>query len=302
MTVAPEVQPLGPGPTVAGNGRPVRRQRSARSRLRSVGGDLGALVGVVIVGVALLAAILAPVLSLPDPNATHLSEQQLGLLSSGHLFGTDQLGRDTLSRLVWGSRPALIAGVLPVLIASVAGTLLGGIVGFLGGRLESAIMRIVDVFLSIPPVMMAIAVAATLGSGLWHVVIAVSVVLVAPVTRVARGAVIGVKSHAFVTAARSLGVSDSRLFIRHVLPNAASPIIAYSFSLVGIMIVFASGLSFIGLGVQPPLADWGRMVNDGRLLLPTDPWLATLPGLAIVAVGMGFGLVGEWVDQIVRRG
>jgi peptide/nickel transport system permease protein len=160
-------------------------------------------------------------------------------------------------------------------------------------------MRGVDILLALPPVMMAIAVAATLGPGVRNVVLAMTIVLVAPMTRVARGAVLSVKNEVYVTAARSLGVSERRIFVRHVLPNAASPIIAYAFSLVGIMIVFAAGLSFLGLGVQPPTADWGRMVNEGRVLLSTDPWLSTLPGLAIFFVGLGFGLVGEWLDDLV---
>lgn len=307
MSVAPEVRPDAGGTVAAvANAEAPHAEATAALRVRGILRRMrtskSAIVGVAIVLGVLLAALLAPVLGLPDPTHTNLSEQQLGLFSPGHLLGTDQLGRDTLSRLVWGARPALVAGVLPVLIAGVLGTLLGGVVGFAGGWVESASMRTVDVFLAIPPVMMAIAVAATLGSGIWNVVIAMSLVLVAPITRVARGAVMTVKNETYVTAARSLGVTERKLFMRHVLPNAASPIIAYAFSLVGIMIVFASGLSFIGLGVQPPTADWGRMVNDGRLLLATDPLLATLPGMAIVVVGLGFGLVGEWIDKTVRRG
>lgn len=280
---------------------PIAAPVPRRLRFGRLGG-VSAVAGLTIAVGTLLVALLAPVLGLPSPTKTQLSAQGLPPFSPGHLLGTDQLGRDTLSRLVWGARPALISGVLPVVVAGVAGTLIGGAVGFAGHRTESLTMRVVDVFLSIPPVMMGIAVAATLGSGIWHVVIAMSIVLVAPLTRVARGAVVSVKNQDYVVAARSTGVTERRIFLRHVLPNAASPIIAYSFSLVGIMIVFASGLSFIGLGVQPPTADWGRMVNDGRLLLSTDPWLATLPGLAIVVVGLGFGLVGEWIDGRVRRG
>ncbi len=263
--------------------------------------DKGALVGFVIVALTLLAAIFVPLAGLASPTSTDISAELQGPLSSGHLLGTDQLGRDTLSRLVWGTRPALIEGVLPVVIAALLGSLIGGIAGFLGGPAESVTMRGVDILLALPPVMMAIAVAATLGPGVRNVVIAMTIVLVAPMTRVARGAVLSVKNEVFVTAARSLGVSERKIFLRHVLPNAASPIIAYAFSLVGIMIVFASGLSFLGLGVQPPTADWGRMVNEGRLLLSTQPWLSTLPGLAIFLVGLGFGLVGEWLDDVVGR-
>ena len=184
-------------------------------------------------------------------------------------------------------------------VAMIVGSVVGGISGFLGGATESVTMRIVDVFVAIPPVMLGIAIAATLGSGVRNVVIAMSILLIAPMTRVARGAVLAVKNEMYVTAARSVGVTERRILYYHVLPNAASSIIAYAFSLVGIMIVFAAGLSFIGLGVQPPTPDWGGMVNEGRALLSTAPWVATLPGLAIFIVGLGFGLLGEWVDELV---
>jgi len=264
--------------------------------------DKGALIGFVLVAITVLSAIFVPLMGLPSPTATAVTAELQDPLTGSHLLGSDQLGRDTLSRLVWGTRPALVVGVLPVAIAALIGSLIGGIAGFLGGHAESVTMRGVDILLALPPVMMGIAVAATLGPGVRNVVIAMTIVLVAPITRVARGAVLNVKNEVFVDAARSLGVPERRIFLRHVLPNAASPIIAYAFSLVGIMIVFASGLSFLGLGVQPPTADWGRMVNEGRLLLSTDPWLSTFPGLAIFLVGLGFGLVGEWLDDMVGRG
>jgi peptide/nickel transport system permease protein len=263
--------------------------------------DKGALIGFMLVALTVLSAIFVGVVGMTSPTATDVGAELRSPFTAGHLLGTDQLGRDTLSRLVWGSRPALVEGVLPVVIAALIGSLIGGIAGFLGGHSESLTMRGVDVLLALPPVMMGIAVAATLGSGVRNVVIAMTIVLVAPMTRVARGAVLSVKNEVYVSAARSLGVPERRIFLRHVLPNAASPIIAYAFSLVGIMIVFASGLSFLGLGVQPPTADWGRMVNEGRLLLSTNPWLSTLPGLAIFLVGLGFGLVGEWIDDVVGR-
>ncbi len=253
------------------------------------------------VGGVILAAVLAPLLPLVSPSATDLNAQLAAPLSHGHLLGTDQLGRDILSRLVWGARPALIEGVVPVCVAAIAGATLGGLVGFVGGPADYGVMRLIDMLLAIPPVMMGIAVAATLGSGLRNVVIAMTVVLVAPLTRVARGAVLSVRREAYVTAARSAGVRGRTIFLRHVLPNAASPILAYATSLIGIMIVFAAGLSFIGLGVQPPDADWGRMVNEGRLMLANGPWVATAPGFAILLTGLGFGLIGEWADDRLKR-
>jgi peptide/nickel transport system permease protein len=263
--------------------------------------DKAALLGLVFVCATITAAVAAPVLGLSDPARSDLNAQLLSPFSAGHPLGTDELGRDTLSRLVYGARPALIEGVLPVLLAALIGSAIGGVVGFLGGRVDSVSMRLVEVVLAIPPVMMGIAVAATLGPGLNNVLIAMTLVLIPPMTRVARGAVLTVRENAFVSASRSLGARESSLFLRHVMPNAASQVIAYAFSLVGIMIVFAAGLSFIGLGVQPPTADWGRMVNDGRLLLSNAPWVATFPGLAIFAVGLSFGFIGDWVEKAVER-
>ena len=248
-----------------------------------------------------VAAAAAPVLGLPDPDRIQLANSMVSPLTDGHILGTDQLGRDVLSRLVWGARPALLEGVLPVLLATLIGVLIGGLAGFLGGVSEGVAMRTTDALLAIPPVMMGIAVGATLGPGLRNVVIAMMIVLVPPITRVARGAVLEVRSQAYVSAARSVGVREHLVFLRHVLPNALPGVLVYSFSLVGIMIVFAAGLSFIGLGVQPPTADWGRMVNESRLVLTTAPWVATAPGFAIFLVGLSFGLVGEAVDKRVRQ-
>jgi peptide/nickel transport system permease protein len=257
----------------------------------------GAAVALGVVLLACFLAIFAPLLPISNATAISLSHPMLPPLSHGHLLGTDDLGRDELSRLIWGIRPALLEGVLPVVFATAIGTTIGGVAGFVGGLVDSAAMRLIDVFLAIPAVMMGIAVAATLGSGLRNVVIAMTLVLVPPLTRVARGAVVEIRNKPYVRAARSLGARDRTLLLRHVLPNAASPILAYAFTLIGLMIVFAAGLSFIGLGVQPPSPDWGAMVNGGRLYLATAPWLAIAPGAAIFVVGLAFGQVGVWADD-----
>ena len=300
MKPVAQLEPTPDGPTSTIGDRVALLPGLASLRpLKAIPSSKGGIAGGVIVAVAVLAALTAPVLGWQNPAKTNLLQQNLGLFSPGHFLGTDELGRDMLSRLVWGARPALLEGVVPVAVSTIVGSVLGGISGFVGGATETITMRIVDVFVAIPPVMLGIAVAASLGSGVRNVVIAMSILLIAPMTRVARGAVLTVKNELYVTAARSAGVTEWRILYYHVLPNAASSIIAYAFSLVGIMIVFAAGLSFIGLGVQPPTPDWGTMINEGQALLSTAPWVATLPGLAIFVVGLGFGLLGEWVDEVV---
>jgi peptide/nickel transport system permease protein len=293
----------GPAGNELGKGDPERRPGEvAHGVFRSLrAADSVTVAAFVFVGLVLFAAVVVPAVGLGDPNKTNLGEPLVRPFSHGHILGTDQLGRDMFDRIVWGTRPALLEGVLPVAIATALGALLGGIAGFVGGASESVAMRLTDMLLAIPPVMMGIAIGATLGAGLRNLVIAMTVVLVFPITRVARGALLGARRDAYILASRSIGVKEHRIFLRHALPNAAPVILAYSFSLVGIMIVFAAGLSFIGLGVQPPDPDWGRMVNDGRLVLPIAPWVSTAPGVAIFLVGLSFGVIGEAIDRRIRH-
>ena len=259
------------------------------------------LVGIALVLVAVAFAVAAPILAPYDPNQGDLpiAFQPPGMV--GHFLGTDGLGRDVWSRLIWGARPGLLQGVVPVLAATVVGYGLGIVSGFGGRAADTITMRVVDIFLAIPPVLMGIAVAAALGPGLRNLVIAMTAVLIAPIARVSRGTVQSLKERDYVRAARSLGAPRWFILLRHIMPNALAPTLAYAFPLVGIMVVFGAGLSFVGLGVQPPTADWGRMVNEGRIILATAPHVATLPGLAIFIVGLGFILVGDWVQRLLGR-
>jgi peptide/nickel transport system permease protein len=257
------------------------------------------ILGMALVLVTLSFVIAAPVLAPFDPNQSDLSAIFNPPGSAGHFLGTDQLGRDVWSRVIWAARPGLLEGVLPVAVATIVGYFLGIISGFGGRATDTITMRLVDVMLAIPPVLMAIVVAATLGPGLRNLVIAMTVVLVAPIARVARGTVLSIKERDYIRSARSLGASERFILFRHIMPNAIGPTLAYSFPLVGIMIVFGAGLSFVGLGVQPPTADWGRMVHEGRIILGTSPHVSTFPGLAIFLVGLGFILVGDWVKRLI---
>ena len=259
------------------------------------------IVGIVLVLMALAFALAAPLLAPYDPNQGDLVKAFQPLGTAGHFLGTDELGRDLWSRLIWGARPGLVQGVLPVLVATLVGYVVGIISGFGGTAGDAVTMRVVDIFLAIPPVLMGIAVAAALGPGLRNLVIAMTAVLIAPIARVSRGTVQSLKERDYVRAARSLGAPRWFILLRHIAPNALGPTLAYAFPLVGIMVVFGAGLSFVGLGVQPPTADWGRMVNEGRVILATAPHVSTLPGLAIFIVGLGFILVGDWVQRLLAR-
>ena len=259
------------------------------------------VVGITLVLVALAFALAAPALAPYDPNQGDLVIAFQPPGTPDHILGTDELGRDLWSRLIWGARPALVQGVLPVLVATLVGYILGIISGFGGAVGDTITMRVVDIFIAIPPVLMGIAVAAALGPGLRNLVIAMTAVLIAPIARVSRGTVQSLKERDYVRAARSLGAPRWFILLRHIVPNALGPTLAYAFPLVGIMVVFGAGLSFVGLGVQPPTADWGRMVNEGRVILATAPHVSTLPGLAIFIVGLGFILVGDWVQRLLAR-
>ncbi len=253
----------------------------------------------VIVALSLTLALTVPFLPLADPPESNLDARLLPALAPEHVLGTDALRRDVLSRIVWGVRPVLIQGLVAVAIAAVLGYFVGAIPGFWGGNVDTFVMRPVDALLAIPPVMMAIAVAATLGPGLTNAVIAMTIVMIAPIARVARGAVLQTKHRDYILAARSVGVPSIRILLRHVVPNTVTPVLAYALPLIGIMIVFGSGLSFIGLGIQPPTPDWGRMVNEGRTVLATSPFVPTFPSFAIFLLGLGFILVGDWLENLL---
>jgi peptide/nickel transport system permease protein len=268
---------------------PERRQRwfslASTHRQGVVGASLLALV--------LLTAIFAPLLSPYDPNEPHVRERLAAIGTEGFILGTDGQGRDMLSRLIYGARSSLAMAILPVTIAGVVGLILGPVAGFFGRVVDATIMRTLDIFFGLPPIMLAILVAACLGPGLLNMIIALTIVLVPPMTRVAYQVVVTVRELPFIEAARASGARTHQIILHHVLPNILAPVVAYGASLSGLMIVFGAGLSFIGLGIQPPTADWGRMINDGRLVLPIAPHVATLPGLAIFAVATAFNLLGD---------
>ncbi|MFF0292532.1 ATP-binding cassette domain-containing protein [Kitasatospora sp. NPDC004614] len=240
-----------------------------------------------------LLAVAAPLLAPADPAAGQLADRLLDPGSAGHLLGTDAQGRDLLSRLLWAARPSLTAGLLPVAVAGVAGALLGIAAG-LGGRVtEQALLRTLDVLYAFPGVLLAIAVASLLTPGLSATVLALSVVLTPAVARVAFTETRRIRAAEYLEAARVSGATWTALVLRQVLPVVAPVVLVYATSLVGLAIVYAAGLSFLGLGVAPPTPEWGAMLDELRPAIFTHPWLAAIPALVILAVSVLFNTLGE---------
>jgi peptide/nickel transport system permease protein len=210
-----------------------------------------------------------------------------------HLLGTDQQGRDMVARLLWGGRVSLLVGMVPTLGATVIGLFLGMLAGYAGGLIDQLVMRTLDVLFAFPMVLLAIAIAGVLPPGIGTEIISITIVLIPYIGRLARTATLGVVAMPYIEAARAAGGSPAAIVLRYVLPNVFSPIIVYATTLMGLMIVVGSGLSFLGLGVQPPTADWGAMVADGRVVLRRAPHVTVLPGVAIVVVSLAFNFVGD---------
>ena len=267
--------------------------------------DRQAVVGLVIIAIAGGAALAAPLISPWDPLASAGVERLSPIGTAGHLLGTDEQGRDILSRLIWGGRASLLVGILPTVAAAIVALGLGLLAGYAGGVIDHLIMRALDVFFAFPLVLLAIAIVGVIGPGMQNQMFALAVVLVPYSTRVVRTATLSVKPLEYVEAARALGASRGRLIGRHLLPNVLPPLLVYTSTLVGMMIVASAGLSFLGLGVQPPTPDWGVMVGNGRLVLYRAAHVATIPGIVIVIAALAFNFVGdglrEALDPRARR-
>ena len=251
------------------------------------------VVGVVIILLFLITAIFAPVLTPYDPYVQNLKEPLLQPGKKGHILGTDAIGRDILSRIIYGARTSLIVGVVSVLIAALIGLTLGLIAGFYGSLVNTIIMRFIDSMMSIPMILLALVIAALLGSGLTNVMIAIGVSMMSVYARMMCGQVLSVKENDFITAERAIGASNFRIMFRHLLPNCFSPLIVIITMQFGTAILAEAGLSFLGVGIEPPIAAWGAMVNDGYKYLLTIPVLSLVPGVTIIAVVFAFNMVGD---------
>ena len=240
-----------------------------------------------------LLAALAPWLPLPDPDAVDTPHRLRPPLSPGHLLGTDEFGRDLLARLVWGARVSLLAGVGTAGAAMLIGVGLGIVGGYYTGWIETLVMRLTDILMAFPYILLAIAIVAGLGPGLRNAMIAIAIVGFPVYTRLVRGVVLSIREREFVEAARALGGTDGLILRRHVVPHLLSPVIV-AFSLdVGVKILATAGLSFLGLGSQPPTADWGSMLATGRQFVILSPHVVLLPGLAIFVVVLALNVVGD---------
>ncbi len=279
-------------PTSAGTVTELRRA------FRLIGRSPVVMMGLVIVVVLLLTAIFAPLIAPYRPNQRDWS-QQLAAPSTSHLFGTDANGADIFSKVVYGARTTVELAVVTVLLASVIGVVLGVLGAFHGDFVDGLIMRAADVFLSLPGLVLAMAVIVMLGAGLQNVMFAIVLVHWPAYARLARAQALSVQGESYVEAAHSIGASNSRIIRRHILPNVIATLIVYATLDVGRVILLAAGLSFIGLGAGPGAAEWGRMVAEGRDYLFGQPWLVTFPGLAIFVSVLGFNLLGDGVRDIL---
>jgi peptide/nickel transport system permease protein len=278
---------------------PARLLRHAARVLRVVRTHRSIIAGAAIVSFVVFIAVFAPLLSPYSPIQVHPLDRLKGIGSPGYLLGADQQGRDMLSRMMWGARSSLAIAVVPLGISGIIGLVLGSVAGYMGRVPDTLIMRSMDIVFGLPPILLAIAVSATLGPGLVNLVLSLTIVLVPPMTRVTYQVVTTLKEQPFIEAARVSGASTFQIILDQILPNSLAPVIAYGTSLAGAIVVFGAGISFIGLGIQPPEADWGRMINDGREVLDLHPHVSTLPGLAIFVLAAGFNLLGDGLRDLL---
>ena len=241
----------------------------------------------------ILGALLAPWLSPGDPAVGSVLKRLKPVGTPGHPLGTDELGRDMLTRLLYGGRTSLLMGITPVALALLIGGTLGMVAGFLGGRVNAVIMRCVDVVFAFPSVLLAVAIAGALGAGIGNTLLALTIVLIPPLVRVTESATTQVRSIEFVDAARASGAGNAVIMRVHVLSNVIGPVLVYATSLLSVSIIMAAGLSFIGLGAKPPTPEWGLMLNTLRNAIYTQPLLAALPGVLIFLVSLGFNLLAD---------
>jgi peptide/nickel transport system permease protein len=278
-----------------GEVRPARRSLWRRF-LRT---DPVAVAALIVVLAIALIALAAPILPIANPDATNLGDRLVPPGTDGYLLGTDHLGRDLLARIIWGARVSLSIGIFAALIASTAGAITGVVGGYFGGKVDHLLMRLIDVILAFPYVLLAIALVAALGPGLFNAMIAIAVVNIAFYARNIRGSVLSIRNQGYVDAARASGGTNAHILTRHVLPNVVAPLLVLISMNVGWMITETAGLSFLGLGAQPPQADWGSMLADGRDFITVAYHVATIPGIAILILVLTLNIIGDALRDLL---
>lgn len=275
-------------------GRPSKYQRFLRRFLRNKIGVFGLIIFLTVIFAAIFAEQLAP----HDPATMHY-DSILEPPSPEFPLGTDSQGRDILSRLIFGARVSLKVGLIAVAFAATIGTTLGIISGYEGGVVDEIIMRFIDAMMAIPVLALALALMAVLGFGITNLMIAVGIVYIPTFARIARGSTLSVKEKEYITAIRSAGASRTRILVKHVFPNILHPLLVQGSLTIAFAILAEAGLSFLGLGVQPPAASWGVMLSEGRDYLRAAPWIATFPGIAIMLTVFGLNTLGDALRDIL---
>jgi peptide/nickel transport system permease protein len=250
---------------------------------------------VVILLVVTLMTIFAPWVAPADPFKTSIARRLKPIGATGYILGTDELGRDLLSRMIWGGRVSLLMGFLPVCIATFIGGFLGILAGFAAGRTNTAIMRTMDVFYAFPSVLLAVGISGAIGGGIVNGLLSLTLVFIPPVARVAESVTVQIRGRDYVEAARATGARADQILFGHVLPNVTGPILVYASGLISVSIVIAAGLSFLGLGVSPPTAEWGSMLSSLRQSIYVAPFNAVVPGLMILVTSLCFNLISDGV-------
>ncbi len=254
-----------------------------------------AVLGLIVLVIIILMAICAPMIASYSQVIGQDMSSRTIKPGIEHLFGTDGYGRDTFARTVWGARLSLFIAFATILLACVVGMILGVVCGYFGGTVDAVVMRIVDVFMCLPPLLFSLSIVSALGNGMWNLILAVGITMMPYFTRVVRAAVLSVASMDYIEAARANGANDIYIVMKHIIPNCMGPIIVEATISLSSVIMIAAGLSFIGLGVEPPSPEWGAMLSDSREYMRQAPWLVFAPGLAIVVTALAFNLVGDGV-------
>lgn len=273
--------------------------RNKRSLAKRFLRDPSTLLAFLVLLVILLAAMFAPFLGLPDPIEGNLAMRLKPPGTEGHLLGTDQFGRDMLSRLIWGGRTSLTVGFAAVGLAMLVGVTVGLISGYVSGVLDFWLMRLVDILMAFPYILLALTIVAILGPGLTNTMLAIAIASIPYYIRIARASALELRDREFVQAAKAAGAPTAWILPRHILPNALGPIVVAATLDVGWMIMAAAGMSFLGLGAQPPTPEWGVMLSDGRQFMRTAPWVSLLPGLMIFLVVLSLNLLGDRLRDLL---